>query len=193
MNVFKATTDTDQRLLEGIAKADTSAIQRVYDLTLPTVIRWIQENSGSETDARDVFQEGMMALFQKLQKDNLTLTCTLKSYLQIICRNLWLTRLKKNKKTELTPMNTGEEVSLEDDLIQILERSEKRKLFFKHFDNLEVKCRTILHLFFDKIPMAEIAERLDTTTGYIKKRKFICKSSLIKAIQSDPLFKELTE
>jgi DNA-directed RNA polymerase specialized sigma subunit len=65
-------------------------------------------------------------------------------------------------------------------------------LYYTHFDALGEKCRQILQWFFDKTPLKEIAKRLDTSEGYIKKRKFQCKKQLIEAIQSDAKFKELS-
>lgn len=193
MRKISTTNENDTKLLEGIVAADSKVIVQVYDLALPAVIMWVRENSGTEADARDIFQEAMIALFQKLQKADFDLTCTLRSFLQIMCRNLWLTRLRNRKKTELKPMAVEEDVVLEEDILQLLETSERNQLFFKHFDQLEEKCKQILSWFFDKVPMAEIAKRLNTSLGYIKKRKFVCKSYLIKAVQNDPIFDELKE
>ena len=50
---------------------------------------------------------------------------------------------------------------------------------------------TPMQWFFDKMPLRKIAKKLDTSEGYIKKRKFICKEKLIKAIKADAIFNEL--
>ena len=97
-------TERDRLLLEGILSADNQAITNIYDEVLPAVIFWIKENNGTESDARDIFQEAILALFRKLEAGDFTLTCTLKSFLRIMCRNLWLTRIRNNKKfTEKPP------------------------------------------------------------------------------------------
>lgn len=191
--MIKASNTQDQALLEGLGSADAAAIRQTYDLALPAVIIWVKENNGSEADARDVFQEALIALFRKLERGELILTCTLKSFLRIMCRNLWLSRLR-NKQHQASPLAQVEEaVDLGADLEQRLVQSEKEQLFFKHFDNLGGNCKKIMQWFFDKVPLKQIAERLDTSEGYIKKRKFKCKEQLIKAIQSDPKFIELNE
>ncbi len=178
-------------LLEGILSADHRSIQRVYDQALPQVIRWIAENHGTEQDARDVFQEAMLALFRRLERGDFTLSCTLTSYLRIICRNLWLTRLRDAKKFQLSPLEDAEAADLSQDMLEQLGQTERQQLFFKHFDALGSNCRRILSLFFDKTPLAEIARKMKTSEGYIKKRKFECKEKLVKSIQRDPLFSEL--
>ena len=93
---------------------------------------------------------------------------------------------------QASPLEDVEPVQLPDDLISSLERSAKDQLFYKHFDALGEKCQKILTWFFDKVKLAEIARRLDTSEGYIKKRKFVCKEKLIRAIQEDPDFQGLS-
>ena len=100
--------------------------------------------------------------------------------------NLW-----NNKKFEVSEPEDLERVDLDQDLIGRLEQSEKEQLFYKHFDLLGEQCRKIMMWFFDKTALSEIAKRLDTTENYIKKRKFVCKEKLVKAIQNDPSFSEL--
>lgn len=190
MNVIKAAHQTDLQLLEGIKIGDRKVIIQVYDLVLPSVIQWVKENNGTEEDARDVFQESMISVFRRLESSSFTLTCTLKSYLRIVCRNLWLSKLK-NKNNQTTPLETADEVILDQDIESQIEKSEKTQLYFKHFDELGENCKKIMKWFFGKIPLKKIAERLDTSESYIKKRKFMCKKKLIEAIQRDPVFKEL--
>ncbi len=191
--MIKANKTEDQNLLEGIRNADPQQIKMVYDQALPSVIAWVLENNGSVADARDIFQEALIALFRKLEQGDFTLTCTLKSYLRILCRNLWLTRLRDRKKMIATPLNAIEEVHLDQEMEKRLEESEREQLFFAHFDLLGDKCREILQWFFDRVPLSQIAERLNTSEAYIKKKKFLCKEKLVKSIQNDPSFKELSQ
>ncbi len=193
MKVIKASNPQDRQLLEGLVKADSQVIERVYDLALPAVINWIKTNQGTEADAKDIFQEALLALYGKLQKEELVLTCTLKSFLRIMCRNLWLTRLRNKNRSAVSPLEDIELVELDEEIIRRIEASEREQLYFKHFDALGENCRKILQWFFDKVSLKTIAAKLDTSENYIKKRKFICKEKLTKAIQADPLYKELTK
>lgn len=182
----------DQDLLQGILDADSTAIRQIYDHVLPSVIIWVGQNRGSEADARDIFQEALIALFRRLEQGNFELTCQLKSYLRIMCRNLWMTRLRDQRP--VSPLSEEEEkIVLEESVQQELEQSERRQLFLKHFDQLEAGCKKILSLFFDKIPLKEIARQMDTSVSYIKKRKFLCKERLVKAVQGDQVFEEMRD
>ncbi|MCB0641786.1 MAG: sigma-70 family RNA polymerase sigma factor [Phaeodactylibacter sp.] len=191
MNMIKATHPDDQTLLEQLLQADRKAIDQVYQQILPTVIQWIKDNSGTEQDARDIFQEALIALYKKLEAGNFSLTCRLKSFMRIICRNLWLTRLRDRRHHPVTPLENCEAYELDKGTQQLVEQSEETQLYYKYFDALDEKCRQILQWFFDRCSFAEIAERLDTSEQYVRKRKFICKERLISQIQADPIYLEL--
>lgn len=186
-----AINDTDRELLEGLSRAESSAVRKVYDLALPSVIAWLNENNGSEADAKDIFQEAMIALYLKLEKDDFELTCTLKSFLRVICRNLWLTRLRDMKNRQASPLDGIEDDIEEHDLIEMITQTDRNRLFLKHFNKLNEKCRKLLSMFFNKIPFAEIAKKLNTSEGFVKKNKYKCKQKLVEAIQQDALYTEL--
>lgn len=184
---------TDEILLNGIRTSNNQLIKQVYDLALPAVISWVKDNSGTEADAQDVFQESLVVIFKKLQKGNFELTCTLKSFIRIVCRNLWLAKIRnKDKKMNVSTPDL-EKIKLEDDIIYNIELSEKEQLFYSHLNLLGKDCKTILKKFFEKIPFKTIAAEMQTSESYIKKRKFICKEKLIKSIQSDKKYAELSE
>ncbi|MBE0660934.1 MAG: sigma-70 family RNA polymerase sigma factor [Bacteroidales bacterium] len=186
-----AANNPDHEMLEGLSRSESNAVRKVYDLVLPSVIAWVQENNGSEDDARDLFQEALIALFLKLENGDFILTCTLKSFLRIVCRNLWLTRLRDSKNHQTSALDGIEVEAEENDLPEQIAQTDRNRLFITHFNKLSENCRKLLGMFFNKIPFAEIALRLNTSEGYIKKAKFKCKERLISAIQDDPLFEEL--
>lgn len=188
--MIKAQDEIEQQLLMGLLNADPNSVQQLYDLALPSVISWVKENNGNEADARDIFQEALLALYRRLEKGDFTLTCKLKSYLRIICRNLWLTRIRQQKSVS-SLSEIEDSIKLDSSIQQQLELTEKRQLFLKHFDQLGESCKKILALFFDKTSLKTIAKQLDTSEGYIKKRKFQCKEKLIKSIKNDPIYQEL--
>lgn len=186
-------SEQDQLLIEGLMNSDHKSIEKLYDLVLPSIIFWVKRNNGSETDGRDIFQEALLALFRKLKesKDEFHLTCTLKSYLFIICKNIWFTKLRDNRKYSSNQIGEVETVGLDDDMIERIHQLEKQQLFFKYFDLLGESCKQILQWYFDKVPMKEIAARMKTSESYVKKRKFVCKEKLVKAVRADEKYDEL--
>lgn len=181
----------DLPLLEGLQNGDSESINTIYTLCFSHVQKMIQRNNGEADDAKDIFQDSLMALYRRLKEGDFSLTCKLSSYLLVVCRNLWRTRLRNNQMITTTENIGEEQVVLDNSVIANILESDRRSLLYKHFDALPEDCRKILGLFFQKIPMAEIAQKMESTEAYMKKRKFVCKSRLIDRIKADPLFKEL--
>jgi RNA polymerase sigma factor (sigma-70 family) len=181
----------DLPLLEGLRDGKADSIDRIYTACYRQVRVMITNNAGTEEDAKDIFQDAMMALYRRLQDDDFALTCKLSSYLQVVCRNLWLSRLRNQPEVTTTEKIGDELVQLDNTVIQEITSTDQRNLMYKYFEALPDDCRKILALFFDKVPMADIAEELKSTEAYIKKRKFLCKSRLVEQIKADPVYKEL--
>jgi RNA polymerase sigma factor (sigma-70 family) len=183
---------TDEAILDGLKKRDSGIIRYVYKEYYPTIKFLITTNSGTETDAEDVFQDALVVLFKKIAREDLILTSSFKTFLYSICRNLWLQRLDRrvfsNEFLEMEDLS-----DLQDNLYleQPEEEHEKYRLFQQHFLRLSEDCQKILQLFLGKTSLKEIAEIMGfKTEKYAKTRKFMCKEKLKNSIINDPNFKK---
>ena len=59
----------------------------------------VLNNSGSDEDVSDVFQDTIIILYKQISEDNLNLTTDLKGYFFGIARNVWSAQLRKKQKT----------------------------------------------------------------------------------------------
>ena len=48
---------------------------------------YILRNSGNESDAADIFNEGLMAIMRRARRGALQLTCPFGAYLMMVCRS----------------------------------------------------------------------------------------------------------
>jgi RNA polymerase sigma factor (sigma-70 family) len=183
--------EDDQKLLSGIAAGETRAVEAIYKNILPSVIFWIRKNSGSEMQARDIFQDALIALYKRSKEEDFELTSTLKTYLMVVCKNLWLKSLRDIKRMDYKEATDMDGDSLDQGTIEKIEANDRRKLYLKYFDMLGEDCQKILAMYFEKISYKAIAKKLDSTEGYIKKRKFKCKEKLMIGIRQDVLYAEL--
>lgn len=85
----------DQQIIIALRAGDFSALDRVYREHASTIKSWILKNNGSSDDAKDVFQEAIIALHQKANDPAFVLTCPLGALLFRICRNKWFNQLRK--------------------------------------------------------------------------------------------------
>ncbi|HNC39151.1 MAG TPA: sigma factor, partial [Chitinophagaceae bacterium] len=87
--------NSEKALLEGLAINDRKAVETIYRQNFNMVQALILNNNGSADDAKDVFQEAMIVLYEKARSGNFELNCQLKTFVYSVCRRLWLKRLQQ--------------------------------------------------------------------------------------------------
>jgi len=175
-------------LLNGILRNDTIVLQYVYKNFYSKINFFIKKNSGDDDDANDIFQEAIIIIYRKLKANELVLDCTFETYLYSVCRFLWLKQLDKRKieKEKIKDNHDYNEDIYDDGLEKVADLNERYRLFQKHFVNLGKDCQKVLQLYFDKVPLKNIAQIMGfKSEKYAKKRKFKCKEYLIKSIKQD--------
>ena len=65
MNIY----DQEKALLEGLAANDKNAIETIYRENYTMIQSFIVKNNGYPDDARDIFQEAMIVLFEKAKSE----------------------------------------------------------------------------------------------------------------------------
>jgi hypothetical protein len=65
-------------LLAGLAKNDRLAVESIYGKHFGMVQSLIINNNGSSEDARDIFQEAMIVLYERSRSADFELQCQLK-------------------------------------------------------------------------------------------------------------------
>ncbi|MFB9864057.1 sigma-70 family RNA polymerase sigma factor [Rufibacter immobilis] len=176
---------TDAAIIEGILLDDETALSRLYKLHFPMVLFFVQSNSGTEDDAKDIFQEAVIVFYEKVKAGQLELHCQIKTYLYSICRRLWLKKLSRSSRfshgmvedteSELTPQ-------VEDEA----EQAEQNELKFEAMGNalaqLGEPCKTLLEDFYIRsMGMPEITEKFGyNNVDSAKNQKYKCLMRLKK-------------
>ena len=178
-------------ILEGLRNRNASVLEFIYKNYFHQISAFISKNDGTEEDAKDVYQDAILVIYQKTKKEDLTLNCSFNTYLYSVCRLLWLKQLEKKKLRKDFLDESDKFVELDDDVLSYYEANERFKLYKEHFNKLSYNCQKILEMFLAKIQIKEIARVLGYRSDqYVKKRKHQCKEKLIASIKSDPRFKE---
>lgn len=175
-------------LLNGILRNDTIVLQYIYKNFYSKINFFIKKNSGDDDDANDIFQEAIIIIYRKLKANELVLDCSFETYLYSVCRFLWLKQLDKRKveKEKIKDNHEYNDDIYDDSLEKVVDLNERYRLYQKHFLNLGKDCQKVLQLYFDKVPLKNIAQIMGfKSEKYAKKRKFKCKEYLIKSIKQD--------
>ena len=182
----------EESLLEGIRLNDTDTLEYIYKKFYPSVKTFIVLNSGNDDDAKDIFQESIIVIFRRLKDESFTITCSFKTYIFSISKNLWLKELER-RKIERNKIHYNEGFDTSDcDIDEPVSTAkfDRYKLYQTHFLSLSKDCQKVLRLFLDKVPLKEIASIMGyASEKYAKKRKYQCKEMLIKRITNDPYYK----
>jgi len=185
---------SNQDLLSGIQRNDTIVLQYIYKNFYSKINFFIKKNSGDDDDANDIFQEAIIIMYRKLKANELVLDCGFETYLYSVSRFLWLKQLEKRKleKEKIKDNHEYNDDIYDDGLEKVVDLNERYKLFQSHFANLGKDCQKILQLYFDKVPLKNIAQIMGfKSEKYAKKRKFKCKEYLIKSIKQDLEYKSI--
>ncbi len=167
----------DKDLLEGLAKNDSAAIKEIYTKNFGIIQSFIINNSGTQDDARDIFQEAMITLYEKANDKDFVLTSQIRTYLYSVARNLWLKKLyKQNRYVSAEVMGLEEAIAVEDDLELHEQKNEEYNIMMNALNSLGEPCKTLLEEFYlNNKDMTALTEMFGyTNSDNAKNQKYKC-------------------
>ena len=181
INLLKAEIN-EQALLKGLAQNDSKAVEALYKSHFTMIQHFVLNNNGSFDDARDLFQDAMITLYEKVQSDSFVLSCQIKTYLFSICKNLWLKRLQQMGKYS-APLSTEEEsIAVEADLEEFQKKDAAFSIMNRALNSLGEPCKSLLEGYYlNKKGMQELADDFGyTNADNAKNQKYKCLMRLKK-------------
>ncbi len=146
------------------------------------ILQMVLNNNGNEADAKDVYQESIIILYNKVKAGNFELTSKLKTYIYSVCRRIWLKKLNQHSKKEFELKDIHDFLPVENDL----EQHELRDLQFSKMEEsllmLGEPCKTIIQDFYmQNKSMQEICDKFGyTNPENAKTQKYKCLQRLKK-------------
>lgn len=117
----------------------------IYDNYFGLVEIHVLRNSGDSNDAKDLFQDVMIVLVEKLERDDFVLSAQLKTYIMAIAKNLWLKKLRNTGNNESWNYN-------HDNHFQEMQLSiEKETSYTEKLEHLFTKMTSHCHKLLDDI------------------------------------------
>jgi len=182
-----------EQILNGIVNNNSFIIQKVYKKFFVIVRKYIQNHGGREADAKDVFQDGIMVIYEQHKNQQLKLKNEFGTYLFAICRNIWLNQKRAESKMvlkEYSSLTSELEKKGWNDLIKRSEeisfKESRARIYQSNFEKLSEECRKLLKLTADGLSVQEITLRFGyKSEGFTYKKRSICKGRLVKLINKD--------
>ena len=184
----------DRDIVAAIVKggqAEEQAIACLFRKNDRSLKIYIRKMNGTEADAEEIIQEGMLILLGNIKKGAYKSEASVHSYYVGICKRLWLKWYRKNKKMILHATDTFPEAIEEEQPEHMMIKEELKILIEQLFDRLKPKCKEVLSLWKLKYSMKEIAEQ----TGYANdqvamNKKNHCMNELRALLEAYPQLRE---
>ena len=181
---------TESQLMDGILHSESHVINFIYQKFYGKVENFLVGKGGNPEHIKDVFQEAMIVIYQKVSEKGLILTCSFSTYLFAVCKNIWMHDLRRNRYQTVEDSNMdvlaedeGQDEEMQDNL---------KALFRSHFSQLSEGCQKLLKMHFNRVPLADIQRIFGySSEHYTSDRKYRCKQSLYKRIINDPKYKKI--
>ena len=183
---------TDQHIINSIRKREDVAFKYLQVKFQDSIRLMVMEMGGSQEDAKDVFSEGLIALIRLVDHKDFELNCKLSTLVYALCKKTWNQHLEKQVAVRNYHVRKLES-SPDWDFTEESDKQLYQEIFWESFKKLEKVCQEILEGYLKEISPKEIAEKLGYSYGYIRKRKSMCQSFLMKMIQGHPTFKKIKQ
>jgi RNA polymerase sigma factor (sigma-70 family) len=178
---LKPLTD-EKALLEGLAANDKKAIEAIYRDNYNMVQSLIINNNGSSDDAKDIFQETMIVLYEKVKSGSFELNCQIKTFVYSVARRLWLKRLQQQNRYSAPGDSMAEVVAVDQELQDHEQRNAEYEMMETAINHLGEPCKSLLESYYlQKQNMQVIAQQFGyTNADNAKNQKYKCLMRLKK-------------
>ncbi|HEX7015002.1 MAG TPA: sigma-70 family RNA polymerase sigma factor [Cyclobacteriaceae bacterium] len=168
----------EKELFERIRSGDEKALEFLYKKYYRMMTKMVITNSGTEEEARDIYQDALIVFWQKATSGNLVMTSKISTYIYSICQNLW--RKELDRKKRLSNETNDTPVSIDTD------SAEREKIIARCINQLGETCKKVLmYYYFEEMSMQDIAEKLGfANTDTAKTKKYKCKKKLDELVKA---------
>lgn len=166
----------------GILNNSERTLNYIYKANFPMILQLVINNNGNEDDAKDIYQEAIIILYNKVRAGGFELNSKLKTYIYSVCRRLWLKRLTQKSRYAGDIQDFQDYIPIEEDVTI----HERRELEFSKMEavlsTLGEPCKTIIQDFYmHNRSMQDISEKFGyTNTDNAKNQKYKCLQRLKK-------------
>jgi RNA polymerase sigma factor (sigma-70 family) len=173
---------SEKALLQGLAQSDKKAIETIYKENFNMIQSLILNNSGSTDDAKDIFQETMIVLYERVRSGAFELNCLIKTYVYSVSRRLWLKRLQQMNRYVPSLDGLHETVPVEEEIEEHERMNSEFEMMNKAIGSLGEPCKSLLEAYYlEKKNMQEIALSFGyTNADNAKNQKYKCLMRLKK-------------
>jgi len=181
---------TDNEIIECLKSRQSYVVHYLSERYMPMIRLMVYQLGGSLEDAKDIFQDGLIIMLEKIDNEDFVLTCKFKTFLYCVCENLWKAVLEK-RKAAANYFSRREIDNNEKDFTEIQDNALYENIFYEVFETLDPASQKLLKLYWDEMSAKEIADTLGLTYGYVRKKKCEVQAELVNKVKNHPDYKQI--
>ncbi|WP_179343944.1 RNA polymerase sigma factor [Winogradskyella ursingii] len=174
-----------ESFVEAIKNNNTEVLRNLYISNYPKIELLVLKNSGSKDEAKDIYQEAFLAVWQNIKQNKFIpqTESSINGYLYTIAKNKWLDVLRSQgyKKTIVAShlhhfeIKDEENNDIDDDIL----KDKRLEDVMQAFKSLGEACKSLLRKFyFEKKSMNLIAQELSLDSASTRNKKYRCMQKL---------------
>ncbi len=163
-------------MLRALSHNDKAVVEQLYREHFGLVQKLVIHHNGTDDDAKDVFQEAMVVLYEKSRSSNFEINCQISTFLYAVSRRLWFKKLQQNSRYERNANGVENTVYVEEDLGVHEKRNAELAMMEKAMNGIGEPCKSLLRAFYiEKRNMQDIAADFGyTNADNAKNQKYKC-------------------
>jgi len=121
INRVKKERYNDREIIEGLRHGNDNVLNFIYKNYYGAVRNLVLNSFGSEEQARDIFQEVIIVIYNKLQDSNFKITSSFFTFFYAVVKNTWLDFRKRKKTNPIDyALDFNDEIDVNSDDISFL-------------------------------------------------------------------------
>ena len=180
---------TTQEILNGILENNSIIVQYIYDQYFHGIKKFIEKFGGSKDDALDVFQDGIVVIYEQLVSGEIKKITSFKGYFFSICKFKWYNMIRDGKVGEFSTVDMEEILpafefnQVSESWSDILEKERRVKVYFNSFMELSSTCQMMIRYIAYGWIIEDIATKMNFSVTYTYRKRQVCLNNLIQLVK----------
>ncbi len=174
-------------MMQSNSQQRDKALRHIYTANRERICSFIMSNSGSADEAKDIFQETVIAFYENVRDQKFKGESAISTYLYSIARFKWLNQLKKNKTRDFHHQELETDEFDRSTLARMINEEEKAGIL-EVLTKLGDVCKKILiESLYHNASMKEItAQGNFSSEQVVRNKKYKCLQKLKQLIVERP-------
>jgi len=176
---------SDAEIIDCLRQRKNYVVHYLSNRYMPMIRLMVMRMGGSSEDAKDVFQEGLMIILEKIDNNEFSLTCKFMTFFYCVCENLWKAIVaRKHAASNYVKNMIYENNYPENDIVaEHIDNKVYVKIIRDVFNSLDPVSKKVLKMHWQEKSHKKIAEELGYSYGYIRKKKCEAQAEMAEKVK----------